>query len=407
MADDVSRGVAAEAAKGGRLGLPRAIWTLGWVSFLTDVASEMIYPVVPLFLTAALGAPAVVLGAVEGVAEAVVSVMKGLSGWHSDRLGRRAPYVRAGYGLSALSKPLLALAFSWPVVFAARLLDRAGKGLRTTARDAMIADAAPRGMAGRAYGLHRMLDTAGAIVGVLLALGMLALLPGRYRLIFLLAALPGAAAVWLTFRLRDAAPERAADGTPAPRLPLREALRGLPREYWRALTLLGLFAFANSTDALLLLRAKSLGFSDVQAVAAYVLFNLTYALSAYPAGALSDRFGRWRMMLGGWTLYALVYFGFALAGPGWIWGLFPLYGLYMGCTEGVGKALVASTIPAERRGAALGFFLMVTGLATLAGSLAAGLAWDVIGPRAPFILGGTAALLAVAAGLALVPRGRS
>ncbi|MCM0756495.1 MFS transporter [Desulfovibrio aminophilus] len=274
----------------------------------------------------------------------------------------------------------------------------------------------PLGLAQRPPGPPRALRAGGlrperpvqaaAGPGLLLALGLLALLPGRYRLIFLLAALPGAAAVWLTFRLRDAAPERAADGTPAPRLPLREALRGLPREYWRALALLGLFAFANSTDALLLLRAKSLGFSDVQAVAAYVLFNLTYALSAYPAGVLSDRFGRWRMMLGGWTLYALVYFGFALAGPGWIWGLFPLYGLYMGCTEGVGKALVASTIPAERRGAALGFFLMVTGLSTLAGSLAAGLAWDVIGPRAPFILGGTAALLAVAAGLAVIPRGR-
>jgi len=394
------------AASGTQGPLPQSIRTLGWISFFTDVASEMVYPVVPLFLVAALGAPAVVLGAMEGVAEALVCVMKGLSGWHCDRLGRRAPYVRWGYGLGALSKPMLALAFSWPLVFAARMVDRLGKGLRTTARDAMIADAAPESMAGRAFGFHRMMDTAGAILGVLLAMGLLALLPGQYRLIFLLAALPGAVAVRLAFRLRDQDGIRAACAE-GPRLPLRRSLRGLPAAYWRSLALLGLFAFANSTDALLLLRAKNLGLGDVQVVAAYVLFNLTYAASAYPAGALSDRFGRWRMMFGGWTLYGLVYFGFALSGPQGLWLLFPVYGLYMGLTEGVGKAIVAVGLPPERRGTAMGFFLMVTGFATLAGSLAAGLAWDLIGPAAPFWLGGSAALLAVGAGLVLRPRGMS
>jgi len=385
--------------------LPRAIVTLGWVSFFTDVASEMVYPVIPLFLVSVLGAPAAVLGAMEGAAEALVCMMKGFSGWHSDRLGRRAPYVRAGYGLSALSKPLLALAFSWPLVFVARMADRLGKGLRTTARDAMIADAAPPAGLGGAFGFHRAMDTSGAIVGVLAAMGLLALLPGAYRTIFLLAALPGVAAVWLTFRLREPGdrPADAEDAEPsapaAPRLPLRESLRGLPGEYWRSLVLLSLFAFANSTDALLLLRAKDLGLGDLQVVAAYVLFNLAYAATAYPAGLLSDRVGRWRLMLGGWTLYALVYFGFALTGPAGLWGLFPVYGLYMGLTEGVGKAIIASGIPQERKGTAMGFFLMVTGLLTLAGSLAAGLAWDHIGPRAPFVMGGAVALLAVAAGL--------
>ncbi|MDD3311436.1 MFS transporter [Pseudodesulfovibrio sp.] len=383
--------------------LPRAIVTLGWVSFFTDVASEMVYPVIPLFLVSVLGAPAVVLGAMEGAAEALVCMMKGVSGWHSDRMGRRAPYVRAGYGLSALSKPLLALAFSWPLVFVARLADRLGKGLRTTARDAMIADAAPPAGLGGAFGFHRAMDTSGAIVGVLAAMGLLALLPGSYRTIFLLSALPGVAAVWLTFRLREPGDRPAdadkASAPAAPKLPLRESLRGLPGEYWRSLALLSLFAFANSTDALLLLRAKDLGLGDLQVIAAYVLFNLTYAATAYPAGLLSDRVGRWRLMLGGWTLYALVYFGFALTGPAGLWALFPVYGLYMGLTEGVGKAIIASGIPRERKGTAMGFFLMVTGLTTLAGSLAAGLAWDHIGPRAPFIMGGAAALLAVAAGL--------
>ncbi len=335
-----------------RTALPKAIRTLGWISFFTDVASEMAYPVVPLFLTTVLGAPAVVLGAMEGVAEAVVCVMKGLSGWCSDRQGRRAPYVRGGYGLSALSKPLMALAFSWPLVMVARLADRLGKGLRTTARDAMIAEAVPEAMAGRAYGFHRMMDTAGAIVGVLAAMGLLALLPGRYRLIFLLTAPPGVVAVWLTFRLKEAGASR--EESPAEARAARPSLglvlRGLPREYWRALCLLGLFSFANSTDALLLLRAKDLGFSDVGVVAAYVLYNLTYALSAYPAGVLGDRFGRWGMMLGGWTLYGLVYFGFALSGPSWLWALFPLYGVYMGLTEGVGKAIVASGVPEWAQG---------------------------------------------------------
>ncbi|MEF2232225.1 MAG: MFS transporter [Pseudodesulfovibrio sp.] len=381
--------------------LPRAIRTLGWVSFFTDVASEMVYPVIPLFLIAALGAPATVLGAMEGLAEAVVCAMKGASGWHSDRMGRRTPYIRAGYGLGALSKPLLALAFSWPLVFAARLLDRTGKGLRTAARDSMIADAVPAAMAGRAYGFHRMMDTAGAIVGVLAAMGLLALLPGSYRTIFLLAALPSVAAVWLTFRLRDSVPAKA-KGTA--RTPVVASLRALPGGYWRTLALLCLFAFANSSDALLLLRTKDLGFGDVEVIAAYVLFNVVYAATAYPAGVLADRFGRWRMLLCGWTLYGLVYFGFALSGPGWIWALFPIYGLYMGLTEGVGKAVVASEIPEDLRGTAMGFFLMLTGLFTLAGNLAAGLAWDLIGPRVPFLMGGAAALAAVAAALLLLGR---
>jgi MFS family permease len=378
--------------------LPRSIRTLGWVSFFTDVASEMVYPVVPLFLVSALGAPATVLGAMEGAAEAVVCLMKGASGWHSDRMGRRTPFVRAGYGLGALSKPLLALALSWPVVFAARIIDRSGKGLRTTARDAMIADAAPPATAGRAYGFHRAMDTAGAIVGVSLSLGLLALLPGAYRTIFLLAALPSLVAVWLTFRLKDKGPEKSAT---APRRPLRESLRGLPRSYWRALALLSLFALANSTDALLLLRTRDWGFSDTHVIGAYVLFNIVYAATAYPAGIVSDRVGRWRIMLGGWTVYALTYFGFALSGPAWIWVLFPIYGLYMGLTEGVGKAIIASNLPMERRGTAMGFFLMLTGLLSLLGNLAAGLAWDLIGPRAPFLMGGALALLAVAVALVL------
>jgi MFS family permease len=382
--------------------LPPSVVRLGWVSFFTDVASEMVYPVIPLFLTAALGAPVAVLGAIEGVAEAIVSVMKGVSGWHSDLTRRRVPYVRWGYGLAALSKPLLGLAFAWPLAFFARCLDRFGKGLRTTARDALIADAVDATQGGRAYGFHRMMDTSGAIVGVLAATGLLALRPGAYRTIFLIAAVPGLAAVWLTFKLRDAPAARSAGASVRTACAARP-WSGLPRSFWLTLTLLTVFAFANSSDTLLILRAKNLGLSDVQSILAYTLFNLVYAASAYPLGVLSDRLGRWPMVLSGWTVYALVYFGFAFAGKEAVWWLFAVYGLFMGLTDGVGRALIRDTIPEEKKGTALGVFHMVTGSACLAGSVAAGLLWDRIGPEAPFALGGAAALLGVLAAACVIP----
>lgn len=388
--------------------LPESVVKLGWISFFTDVASEMVYPVVPLFLTVSLGAPVVVLGAVEGVAEAIVSVMKGLSGWHCDRMGKRVPYIRWGYGLGAASKPLMALAFAWPMVFLARAVDRLGKGLRTTARDALIADSVEASQGGRAYGFHRMMDTSGAIVGVLMALALLALLPGRYRLIFLLAALPGAAAVLLTFRIREATRREATDAcsdAPATRPAAHSRpWSGLPAAYWKTLGLLMVFAFANSSDTLLILRAKNLGLSDVQSILGYTLFNVVYAASAYPLGVLSDRFGRWRMVITGWTLYAAVYFGFALGDMDAVWWLFPLYGLFMGLTEGVGRALIRDKIPEEKKGTAMGIFHMSIGFTMLAGSVTAGLLWDVVGPKAPFVLGGCVALAAAALALSLRPR---
>lgn len=402
--------------------LPKPVRHLGWISFFTDFASEMVYPIVPLFLTSALGAPVAVLGLIEGVAEAIVSVMKGLSGWHSDKVGRRVPYIRSGYGLAALSKPLLALAYAWPLVFLARALDRLGKGLRTTARDAMIAEAVDCKIAGRAFGFHRMMDTGGAIVGVLFALLLLKLLPGEYRLIFLIAGAPGLAAVWLTFRLRELrradqlSPDKPASDAPAPECPSPEpeaavqeatpaqGLLGFSTSYWLTLGLLMLFAFANSSDTLLLLRAKNLGWDDTQVILGYLLFNLTYALSSYPLGILSDRFGRWRLLVGGWALYSAVYFGFSISDGQSIWWLFPLYGLSMGLTEGVGKALISGHIPAARKGTALGVFHMSLGFTALASSVVAGLLWDNVSPSAPFRLGGAVALAAVLAAFILAPR---
>jgi MFS family permease len=387
-----------------RTALPEEVKRLGWVSFFMDVASEMVYPVVPLFLTSVLGAPVAVLGAIEGLAEVIVSVMKGVSGWHCDKMGRRVPYIRWGYGLGALAKPLMALAFSWPMILAARAVDRVGKGLRTTARDALIADAVDASQGGQAFGFHRMMDTAGAMVGVLLAMMLLAALPGHYRTIFLVAALPGLAAVWLTFRLREAAKAPACEPSSTRDLLTGKPWSGLPRAFWLTLTPLLIFAFANSSDTFLILRAKDLGLSDTQSIMAYLLFNLVYALSAYPLGILSDRVGRWRMVLGGWTLYGFVYLGVAQAGMADVWWLFALYGLFMGLTEGVGRALIRDQIPEDRKGTAMGIFHMGVGFMALAGSVTAGLCWDLIGSRAPFVLGGSVAFLAVAVALAVRPK---
>lgn len=373
----------------------RRVWQLGWISFFADVSSEMAYPALPLFMNNVLKAPVAAIGLVEGVAEALVSIMKGLSGIHSDRTGRRTPYLRWGYGLSALGKPMIALAHAWPMVMVARVTDRLGKGVRTTARDALIADTVEAARRGEAFGLHRAMDTAGALVGVGLALVLLSWMPEGYRLLFLLAAIPGAISVALTFRLSEASPqgpERAeTEKAPAP-----VSLRELPRGYWRALGLACVFALGNSSDTFLLLRAQDLGFSAAAAIGAYALYNVTYALLSRPMGVLSDRLGRWRVLGAGWLVYAGVYVGFALLGPHAVWPLFAVYGVYMGFTGGVGKALVADHAPPGSRGTALGFFYLTMGFATLVSSVVAGILWDQIGAAAPFWFGATCALAAAA-----------
>ncbi|MCO5297626.1 MAG: MFS transporter [Fimbriimonadaceae bacterium] len=374
----------------------RRVWHLGWISFFADISSEMAYPAIPLFLKNVLKAPVAAIGLVEGVAEALVSIMKGLSGIHSDRSGRRTPYLQWGYGLSALGKPMIALATVWPMVLLARVTDRLGKGIRTPARDALLADTVDASRRGEAFGIHRAMDTAGALVGVLLALALLYWMPDGYRTLFLLAAIPGAISVVLTLRLTEATPvEDPETGEPAPR-PAPISVRDLPRGYWRALALAIVFALGNSSDTFLLLRAQNLGYSAAAAIGAYALYNVTYALLSRPMGLLSDRLGRWRVLGAGWLVYAGVYVGFATLGAHAVWPLFAVYGIYMGFTDGVGKALVADHAPAGSRGTALGFFYFASGFATLASSLIAGLLWDRIGAAAPFWFGAACAVVAAA-----------
>jgi MFS family permease len=242
---------------------------------------------------------------------------------------------------------------------------------------------------------------------VLLATALLFLLPGHYRTIFLIATLPGLASVWLTFRLREVAKAPVCAPSQTHVLFAGMPWSGLPKAFWLTLVPLLIFAFANSSDTFLILRAKDLGLSDTQSIMAYLLFNLVYALSAYPLGVLSDRMGRWRMVLSGWMLYGFVYLGVANAGTGDVWWLFALYGLFMGLTEGVGRALIRDHIPEDRKGTAMGIFHMSVGLMMLAGSVTAGLCWDLIGSRAPFVLGGSAAFLAVIVALAVRPKIRA
>lgn len=406
--------------------LPRQVKVLGWVSYFADVSSEMVYPLLPMFLVGVLRAPATALGAIEGMAEALVAVMKGLAGWHSDRTGRRVGLVRLGYGLPVLGKALLATATVWPMVLAGRLVDRLGKGLRTSPRDALIADAVPKELRGRAFGLHRALDTAGAFTGVLLAAGLLWWLGGfekpvdessraapdggwSLRLVFAVAAGLGLCALALTFLVREHEseiihehPRTPADGHSPDRS--RAGLLGLDAGYWRTLAILSLFSLANSSDAFLLLRAADVGLAPWAVVLAYALFNLSYTVVSYPAGIISDRVGRWRVICAGWVVYACCYAGFAVATPAAVWPLMALYGVYMALTDGVNKALIADHAPPRRRGTALGVFYSVTGLTTLIASLGAGVVWDVAGHAAPFWVGAGLACVAVAALVTLRPR---
>lgn len=362
----------------------------------------MLYPVVPLYLTAVLGAPVSVVGLIEGLAEGTSSLLKLVSGQLADRRPARLPFVIAGYALAALSKPLLALAGSWPLVLAARLLDRTGKGLRGPARDAIIAASTPPAARGRAFGVHRALDTAGAVLGPALGLVALGWAQLSYRTIFLLAFVPAAAAVALAVTVRE--PERLA--TAAPPEPGR---RRLDPTLKRLLWVVGVFAVGNSSNAFLLLRARDLGWSATGVIGLYVLYNLVYATAATPLGALSDRVGRPRVLAFGLLVAAVVYAGYALApGPWAAAGLLALYGLHAGATRSVARAWVSDLSRPDERAAAQGWYQMIDGLGVLAASVLAGLLWDAYGAAAAFLLGavtsGAAALLLVALGPAPPPR---
>ncbi len=390
------------------------MWFLGLTSLFTDAATEMIYPLLPVYLSRVLGASAVSLGIIEGVAEGVNSLLKVISGYWSDRVRRRRPIVIAGYTLSSLARPFIAITMTWPQVLVVRALDRVGKGIRGAPRDVLLARFATPTTRGRIYGFHRAMDHSGAIVGPLVATVILFFAPERYRLLFALTVIPGAIAVALLFFVDEDAEVDAANtrttelGTPEPRTiegrtttnhPLPTTNR-LPARVVAVLGVLLVFGLGNSADAFLLLRL-----SDALGGATYVpllwaaIHVVKASLSTW-GGGLSDRFGRKQLIIAGWMIYSLVYFGFALStGAAAFIAWFLLYGVYFAFTEGAEKALIADLTPAARRGAAFGWYNAVTGIGALIASILFGELYEHFGASVAFMTG---AVLAGAAAVLLL-----
>lgn len=356
---------------------------LGLVSLLTDISTEMVYPLLPIFLTQTLGASPAILGLIEGVAESVASLLRVFSGYVSDRLGQRKSVAIVGYTASTLGKVFLAAATGWPAVLAGRLVDRLGKGIRTAPRDALIADSAEATRRGRAYGLHRALDSLGATLGVVIAILLVRSAGGNYRAIFLLSLIPAAFGVAVLFLAKDVRTHRAGAQLPV----LRWSV--LPVQLRAYLLVAFLFTLGNSSNQFLLLRAQNLGAATAAMLVLYLVYNVAYTVVAYPAGRLSDWLGRRKLLAAGYAMYGLVYVGFAISPhPGWLWVLFPAYGTYMGVSDGVEKALVADLAPAPIRATAIGFHATLVGIGLLPASLLAGWMWTSFGPSVPFYFGG-------------------
>ena len=412
-------------------GLERNIFWAGVTSFLMDVSSEMIYSLVPIFLSSVLGVNKSLIGLIEGIAEATASMVKMFSGWFSDHIGRRKPLMLFGYGISTLSRPLLALSAGWGMVLGARFIDRFGKGVRTAPRDAIIADSAPRHELGRSFGFHRAMDQFGAVVGPAIAFVVLALHPGQYRLVFWISMIPGVicvAVIWLFIREKRrprprpgaakgatgaAGAAEAAGGAPPtdgpstaapPAGTLRERLGRLRGPLLAYLLVTAVFYLGNSSDVFLILRAQDLGVAVVMIPILYLVFNLVYSALSIPAGLLADRVGRRKVALIGFAVFAVTYAWMALAGSAAaVWGIFILYGVYMGISDGNGRALLGEFSTGERRGTAFGAYHMVVGLMALPASVIAGVLYDNVSPSAPFWVGAAAAVVAGILMLALVP----
>ncbi|HXY62536.1 MAG TPA: MFS transporter [Nitrospirota bacterium] len=381
---------------GWRLGLTPNVVILGAVSLLNDGASEMIYPLLPVFLTSVLGAGPAALGTIEGIAEATASLLKLFSGYLSDKVKRRKGWIVAGYTLSNIIRPLIAFSTSWLQVLALRFSDRVGKGLRTSPRDAIIADSTPAEFRGKAFGFHRAMDHSGAIIGPLAATALLLVYHDDLTTIFLLSIVPGALAVgMLLLGLKEKTVEGPKSAAPSSVFNFRSSLREMPTGFQKFLVVIFVFTLGNSSDAFLLLRVQQLGVPLTLLPMIWVVLHIVKMVSSVPSGIISDNIGRKKVIVTGYIVYALVYAGLSAANRQWhAWALFALYGIYFGFTEGVEKALVADFAPVHLRGSAFGLYHLVVGVVALPASLLFGFVWQRFGSPIAFGMGASLALLA-------------
>ncbi len=389
--------------------ITRSIWLLSLVSLFTDLASEMLYPVLPIYMQS-IAMPIVLIGLLEGFAEAIAGLSKGYFGRLSDTMGRRLPFVQLGYGISAIAKPLMAL---WPNagwILGVRSLDRLGKGIRTGARDALLSDEATPETKGAVFGFHRSMDTLGAVLGPAIALIYLYYYPANYKTLFVIAFVPGIAAILCTFRLRE---------KQTPSHPQQQKIAiplGAAIAYWkngspafkRLAGGLLFFALINSSDMFLLLRIKAAGCTDTQAIGMYIFYNLVYAMASYPLGLLADKIGLKKIMLFGLACFALAYSGFALgSGLGFYIGLFAIYGLYAAATEGISKAWITNITPKGETASAIGCYSGLQSICALFASAAAGIVWRIGGATTVFLISGIATAVVIVFLAAYAPNSQS
>jgi MFS family permease len=390
-------------SKTGLRGLPRNVWAVSLTSFFMDISSEMVINILPLFLSNVLGVKTNIIGIIEGIAEATASILKLFSGWLSDQLRARKWLAVSGYAISALSKPFFYFANSWEAIAAVRWADRVGKGVRTSPRDALVADSVSEETRGLAFGFHRAADTAGAVIGLLIALAAvwlaqsnnLDLTAHTFRTVVLISLIPAVLAVLALALGSQDVPVKSTRKLP------RFAFRSLGKPFVTFMIIVSIFDLGNSSDAFLVLRAQERGLNVVGVLGMLVTFNLVYTLVSTPAGSLSDRIGRRKLIVGGWLVYAAIYYGFALAQSGLqVWVLYTIYGIYYGMAFGTANAMIADLVPDSLRGTAYGTYNAILGILDFPASVIAGILWQGVfswpgfGPAAPFFFGATLALIA-------------
>ena len=377
------------------------IFLLGLVSFFSDFSSEMVYPMIPLYLTAAFGATPALIGIIEGIAESVASLLKVFSGYITDKYQRKKPIAFFGYATGLLYKIALLAAGSWGGILAARVIDRMGKGVRTAPRDVLVSESADGDKMGKSFGIHKALDMAGSAAGILVAYLLMTGGVQDYKKLFLFSMIPAVFGLVALLFVKEKKQER----RDIQREPFWKNMRQLDGNLKLYLCVTAIFTLGNSSNAFLLLRAKDVGFTDTSVVLLYLAYNLTAAVLSIPFGRLSDKIGRKKVLVGGYLAFSLVYFGFAYAkNAGMMAGVFILYGFYTAMVAGAERALITEIAPPHLRGTMLGLQATVAGIALLPASVIAGFLWDNLGPRAPFLFG--AALSAVAAVLLVVLLGR-